>query len=154
MLERHIELCLPARGLVAEAVLLDAEAPQTCQALWERLPLAAETIHAMVSGCELYFLFPWIGPPPPRENQTVCTDAGDLFFYYAPWYAEDAASTGEIAIYYDRDAIPTGGAGLMAGTLVARLSQPEHRQAVADACEEIWRAGAEQLIIRRGREDT
>ncbi len=147
MPERLIELVLPKRNLVAQARLLEREAPSTCRALWERLPLEAETIHALVSGCELYILFPWHGPPPPRENSTVCTDAGDLFFYYAPWYSEGASSTGEIAIYYDRDSIPTGGAGLMAGNLFATIVT--QRAAFADACEAIWREGAERLIVRR-----
>lgn len=147
MPERLIELVLPKRDLVVQAHLLEHEAPHTCQALWERLPLEAETIHAMVSGCELYILFPWDGPPPPQENSTVCTDAGDLFFYYAPWYSEGASSTGEIAIYYDRDAVPTGGNGPMAGTLFATIVA--ERDAFATACEAIWREGAEALIVRR-----
>jgi hypothetical protein len=148
MPERRIELVLPRRGLVAAAALLDDEAPGACQRLWERLPLEAETIHAIVSGCELYILFPWEGAPPPRENQTIAADAGDVFFYYAPWYAAGAAATGEIAVYYDRDALPTGGDGPMAGTLVATIVAG--RRAFAEACEAIWREGAETLIVRRG----
>lgn len=147
-MERRIELVLPKRQLIAEAVLLDAEAPRTCEALWERLPLTAETIHAMVSGCELYILFPWEGEPPPRENDTIATDAGDLFFYYAPWHSQGATSTGEIAIYYDRDALPTGGDGPMAGALFATIVAG--RREFADACEAIWREGVETLIVRRG----
>jgi hypothetical protein len=145
---RRIELVLPKRRLVAEADLLDDEAPTICEALWQRLPLTAETIHAMVSGCELYILFPWEGEAPPRENDTLATDAGDLFFYYSPWYSPGAASVGEIAIYYDRDAVPTGGDGPMAGTLCATIVT--NRRAFADACEAIWREGAETLIVRRG----
>jgi hypothetical protein len=150
MPERLIELVLPKRGLVAQARLLEREASRTCRAIWERLPLEAETIHAMVSGCELYFLFPWAEEPPPRENNTACTDAGDLFFYYAPWYGAGASPTGEIAIYYDRDAIPTGGVGLMAGTLFATIVA--NGAAFADACEAIWHEGAETIIVRRGEE--
>src|SRR5438128_2232055 len=146
MARRGVELVFPKRGLVARAALLEDEAPLVCQMLWERLPIEAVTIHATVSGCELYVLFPWDGPAPPKENFTICPDAGDLFFYYAPWYAEGAQRTGEIAIYYARDAVPMGGEGVMAGTLVATLTH--EREAFADVCEAIWREGAEPLIIR------
>ena len=61
-----------------------------------------------------------------------------------------ASPTGEIAIYYDRDAIPTGGVGLMAGTLFATIVA--NRAAFADACEAIWHEGAETIIVRRGEE--
>jgi hypothetical protein len=151
LLARVIELLLPKRNLVARASLFEREAPRTCQMLWDRLPLVAETIHATVSGCELYVVFPWDELPPPKENVTLCPDAGDLFFYYAPWYAEGARPAGEIAIYYDRDAIPMGSQGMMAGTLFASITR--NRAAFAAACEAIWREGAETLILRRAEDE-
>jgi hypothetical protein len=147
MPKREIELVLPKRGLVARAILHENEAPRVCQMLWDRLPLEAETIHATFSGCELYVVFPWIGPPPPKENFTICTDAGDVFFYYAPWYADGAQPSGEVAIYYAREAVPMGGNGVMAGTLVASIT--DNQAGFADACETIWREGAETLLLRR-----
>lgn len=80
----------------------------------------------------------------------MCTDAGDLFFYYAPWYSEGSARLGEIAIFYDRDAIPMGGQGPMAGTLFGSIVV--NRAPFAAACGSIWREGAETLVIRRATE--
>ena len=144
---RYIDLVLPKRNLVARAALFDAEAPRTCELLWRRLPISAPAIHAMFSCCELFVTFPWDGEAPPQENYTACTDAGDLFFYYAPWYGDGVAPSGEIAIFYDRDAIPIGGNGLMAGVLFASIV--ENRDAFAAAAEAIWREGTETLIIQR-----
>jgi hypothetical protein len=149
---RYIELVLARRELVTRARLLDEAAPATCQAIWEVLPIQMPTIHAWVSGNEIYVVFPWERAPVPRENQTQHAQAGDLFYYYAPWYNQNARSSGEIAIYYDRDSQPLGGPGPMAGTLFAVID--EDLPAFTRACEEIWRDGAEQLEIRRGvRED-
>jgi len=148
--ERLIELVLAKRGVVARARLHQRQAPRTCQLLWDLLPIERESIHAIFSGCELYVVWPWEGEPPPRENFTVCTDAGDLFFYYAPWYHADARPGGEIAIYYDRDAIPTGGDGLMAGCLFATIV--ENGTAFAAACDAMSYQGAESLLIRRAAE--
>jgi len=147
MPDRVLELFLPKRNLLARAAFLEHEAPHTCQMLWDRLPLQAQTTHVIVSGCELFVLFPWDRPPPPRENFTVCPDAGDLFFFFAPWYSTGAQPAGEIAVYYDRDAIPMGGSGMTADSLFASITQ--NRPAFAAACEAIWREGAETLILRR-----
>ena len=150
MSDRMIELALVRRGVVARARLLEREAPRTCQLLWDLLPLELECIHAIFSGCELYVVWPWDGEPPPRENLTACTDAGDLFFYYAPWYHPDARPSGEIAIYYDRDAMPTGGGGLMAGSLFATIV--ENQPAFAAACDAMSHQGVDTLIVRRAGE--
>lgn len=148
MADRTIELVLPKRDLVTRARLLEREAPGICQLLWERLPLELFTIHAWYSGCEVYAVFPWSGAAPTRENTTICTDGGDLFFYYSGWYRKDAEPQGEIAIYYDRDAVPMGSDGVMAGTLFATIT--DNRERFAEACEEIWTHGSETLVIRRG----
>jgi len=148
MPRRTIDLILPKRNIVARARMLETEAPRTCEFIWERLPIESQIIHAWYSGCEVYFHFPWRGVTPPKENTTICTDAGDLFFYYAPWYRADAKPSGEIAIYYDRDAIPMGTAGPMAGSLFAEIFSG--RAKFARACESIWTEGSETLLIRRG----
>jgi hypothetical protein len=141
-----IELVLRRSGVVARARLLEREAPRTCQLLWDLLPIELESIHAIYSGCELYVVWPWQGDPPPRENFTACTDAGDLFFYYAPWYQAGASPGGEIAVYYDRDAVPTGRDGPMAGSLFATIV--ENRSAFAAACDAMSYRGVETLLIR------
>ena len=143
-----IELVLPKRDLTVRARLLEGSAPRTCELVWQKLPIEAPTIHGWYSGSELYTVFPWDGEAPPRENTTVCTDAGDLFFYYAPWYRVAAAASGEIAIYYGRDAIPMGSESMMAGSLFAEIVSD--RGVFADTCESIWTEGAETLIVRRG----
>ena len=150
MADRYVELALPKRNLVARARLLDQEAPQTCQLLWERLPIAAETIHAQFSGCKLYVLFPWDGTPVPRENFTVCTDAGDLFFVWSGWSGPAGAGTVEVAVFYDRDAVPMGANAPHPGVLFATVV--DNLSGFAEAGEAIWREGSETLIISRSGE--
>ena len=146
---RVIELVLPKRGLITPARLLEREAPITCASIWKRLPIEEPTIHGWCSGDELYVVFPWEEEVPPRENTTVCTNAGDLFFYYAPWFHSYAKPSGEIAIFYGHDAIPMGSNDMMAGTLFAQIES--NNESFAEASEEIWTGGSEPLVIRRGR---
>ena len=37
-------------GVISEAILLDEEAPETCQALWDSLPIHTRTIHTFAAG--------------------------------------------------------------------------------------------------------
>lgn len=145
---RIIELVLPNRGLTTPARMLEQEAPSTCDLIWKRLPIEVATIHGWYSGDELYAVFPWEEGAPPQENTTVCTNAGDLFFYYSPWYHSSAKHSGEIAIFYGHDAIPMGSKDMMPGTLFARIAS--NNKSFADACESIWTDGSEPLVIRRG----
>jgi hypothetical protein len=152
MPDRTIELVLPKRRVIVRARLLEREAPTVCQLIWERLPLELPVTHAWYSGCEVYSVFPWSGTEPCQENSTICTDAGDLFFYYSRWFGHNAEPHGEIAVYYDRDAVPMGSSAPMAGSLFATIDTAADRIQLAAACEEIWTEGSETLVIRRAED--
>ena len=60
---RQIELALKLKGVRAVATLLEEEAPRTCNAVWDALPIEGETYHAKWAGRELYTLTPPFGDP-------------------------------------------------------------------------------------------
>jgi len=72
------------------AELLEKNAPKTCEAFWEILPLAHK-VHTYPEGYEISF------KPLPMsvelENETEIVDAGDVV-YYQPWK--------EVCIFYGR----------------------------------------------------
>ena len=55
---RRIELSLKQKKVRAVATLLEDEAPRTCTALWDMLPIDGETYHAKWAGREIYTLLP------------------------------------------------------------------------------------------------
>ncbi len=78
---RYIELEM--QGVVAVARLLDEQAPLTCQALWERLPIQDRTIHVAWSGAAWrteanYQLRPQNAV---RENLVTELQAGDIIYH-------------------------------------------------------------------------
>ncbi|MCY3555799.1 MAG: DUF3830 family protein [Gemmatimonadetes bacterium] len=77
---RRIRLSFVNEDVSVEAEMLEDEAPRTCQAVWDALPLVEEGIHAVYSGSEIaYFLSEDMVIPP--ENLTSCTLPGDICYY-------------------------------------------------------------------------
>jgi len=65
-------------------VLLDQEAPKTCDRIWQALPLKGKLMHGSVTGREVFLpLFERLEIPP--ENQTIYPIEGDLVYYYKPY---------------------------------------------------------------------
>jgi hypothetical protein len=67
----------------AIALLHDNEAPQTCQQIWEQLPLTGLLQHGNVDGPAVFLPLPKDLRLQP-ENQTVYPIEGDLMYYYKP----------------------------------------------------------------------
>lgn len=67
----------------AVAVLLDEQAPITCNAIWKALPVKGSLMHAIVEGREAFLpLLERLNIPP--ENQTIYPITGDLVYYHKP----------------------------------------------------------------------
>ena len=107
---RQIEISFTKRNVRGVATLLEEEAPLTCDAVWNALPLEGDAYHARWAGREVYTLVPPLGADPGKENATIMPIGGDLLYFEV-----DAASidipperrTGEplidIALFYGRN---------------------------------------------------
>lgn len=150
---RQICLELPGSGCWFEIELLEREAPRTCQAIWEALPIEAEAFQARRSGKELFMLTDPI-PYTEAENATSQCSPGDVFYVYLPvdWedrhdaYAVHPSGLYDIAFIYGADALLRGPEGPVAGNLFGRIRD---HAVFAAACEAMWLTGSQRLALRR-----
>lgn len=103
---KRIAIMLGKAMMTAE--LLEEDAPKTCKAVWDRLPLEGQAMPSITSGSEVFLtLGPSLGIP--FENQTIYPIPGDLVFYLQPRSYVDGEVKGHerhretIAIVYGRD---------------------------------------------------
>ena len=163
MADRYIEVSLVKRGITCTAQLLDDRAPITCAAVWDALPLGGDVYHAKYARNEIYALFPpFATSEPPLENPTVTPIPGDLCYF-----AFAGAELGTKAYGYDREVRPgttlvdlalfyernnlllNADVGWVPGTVWGQIT--EGLPAMAEACNDLWRTGAEgeTLSFRR-----
>ncbi|GHH82985.1 hypothetical protein GCM10018793_43960 [Streptomyces sulfonofaciens] len=166
MTDRFIEVSLAKRGVTCTAKLLDDRAPLTCAAVWEALPLGGDVYHAKYARNEIYALFsPFTDKEPPLENPTVTPIPGDLCYFSfngtqlgSQAYGYSSTDAGveagavmvDLALFYERNNLLLNGdlgwiPGIVWGQVVDGLDR------MADACQDLWRAGAlgETLSFRR-----
>ncbi|NJQ15573.1 DUF3830 family protein [Streptomyces bohaiensis] len=154
--ERFITVSLAKRGVSCTAKLLDDRAPITCGAVWDALPLGGDVYHAKYARNEIYTLLaPFAAEEPPLENPTITPIPGDLCYFTftqtqlatksygyddsAPHH--ERSTVVDLALFYERNNLLINGdagwvPGIVWGSVVEGL--PE----VADACQDLWRAGA------------
>jgi hypothetical protein len=147
-LPHQIRFTFLAEGVSAIADLLEEEAPTTCHALWERLPIAATAQHARYSGSEGVLLLPFSLRLAP-ENATSDVFPGDIgFTWFAPGssYGVTEEIT-EICWFYDRDARPTMPEGPVPVNVFARFR--EGSEAFYQVSKRMAREGVKSLIIER-----
>jgi hypothetical protein len=81
------------------ATLLEKKSPQTCQIVWEALPLTSVVRHSRWSGREVNFEIKTTNKP-KKENQTIFTSIGEVV-YWREWPLESEPKVSEVlAIYY------------------------------------------------------
>jgi Protein of unknown function (DUF3830) len=155
---RRIELVLKLKGVRAVATLLEDEAPRTCNAVWETLPIEGDTYHAKWAGRELYTLVPPFPVGPGEENATITPIPGDvLYFDVSPDTIDLSVALRrqhpkglvDLAVFYGRNNLLLGPAGFMPGNLFATIT--DGLAEYARACNELFREGManERFIIRR-----
>lgn len=167
-MERFIEVSFAKRGVRCIARLLDDRAPRTCAAVWDALPLVGEVFHAKYARNEVYSLFPAFAEQEPGlENPTITPIPGDLvYFSFADWqlgtsshgYGDSANHAGhqalvDLALFYERNnLLLNADTGFVPGSVFGTVV--EGLEAMADACQDLWRAGAvgETLNFRKARE--
>lgn len=153
---RYMEIRLEQRGVACLARLLDDEAPRTCAAVWEALPLSGNVFHAKYARNEIYT---FVKPPatdPGLENPTITPIPGDVC--YIPFaagqlpgraygYSEDEAAAGEervvdLALFYGRNnLLLNADIGFVPANVFAAIE--ENLAELAAACNDIWRRGSE-----------
>ncbi|MFC8430817.1 DUF3830 family protein [Streptomyces sp. NPDC057253] len=163
MADRYIEVSLVKRGITATAKLLDDRAPITCAAVWSALPLAGDVYHAKYARNEIYALFtPFAENEPPLENPTVTPIPGDLCYFsfagtqlgtQSHGYDREVrpdATVVDLALFYERNNILLNGdVGWVPGTVWGQVT--EGLDALAEACNDLWRAGALGETLRFSR---
>lgn len=103
---RHIRLTFIASRESVLAELLDDEAPNVCQLIWDSLPIESKTIHGMYSGAEV-FLMMEKAQPVPAENMCQLPLPGELLYFYDPSVGAvgNRKPVGELVIVYGRGVV-------------------------------------------------
>ncbi|MFH0848808.1 MAG: DUF3830 family protein [archaeon] len=150
---RRIKISFPEVGVEAKADLAESDAPKTCEAIWNLLPIKATALHDIWSGHQV-FLF--IEPTRIIEYENVSrlldVNPGDLFYYYRkPHYFRGAPygkiEASEIGIVYDRDTQPRGPHGVKAVNLFGAVT--ENMSGLAAACEKMIEEGKKSILLER-----
>lgn len=154
---RNITISLDKRGVSCIARLLDEQAPRTCAAVWDALPLTGQAYHAKYARNEVYTLLsPFARNSPGRENPTITPIPGDVcYFGFEPWeignpaygyepgsaaHAEQGAT--DLAIFYGRNnLLINGDAGWVPGNVFATIV--EGLTEMAEAAQDLWLRGVE-----------
>ncbi len=162
---RSIDISLDKRGVSCRARLLDAEAPRTCQAVWDALPQSGSAYHAKYARNEVYTLVPpFAEPKPGRENPTITPIPGDVvYFSFEKWQLatpshgysaseqpHQAAQIVDLALFYERNnLLINGDAGWVPGNVFATIE--EGLAEMAAAAQDLWLRGVEgeTLSFRR-----
>ena len=162
---RHMIIKLESRGVSCRARLLQEQAPGTCAAVWDALPVSGGAFHAKFARNEVYTLLPRITAAPRRENPTVTPIPGDVcLFDFEAWEignpafgyepgsaAHEAAGATDLAIFYGRNnLLINGDVGWVPGSVFATVE--DGLAEMADACNDLWRRGfeGERLTFARG----
>ena len=137
----------PDEGVGAAARLLD-EAPETCRAAVEALPVSGLARHGIYSGSEIYLVLPGLLTP-PREHATTIVRPGDVGFLTvgkgSGYGIEESYS--EICWFYDLDATPSMPEGPIAVNVFARL---EDADAFFAVCRRMRLEGAKRIEVAPG----
>lgn len=65
-----------------KAILLEENAPQTCNIIWDKLPLEGDLHYAKIAGKEVYTIVPILLRPPIEKGMSTTTlDLGSIIYY-------------------------------------------------------------------------
>ncbi len=164
---RYIDISLQKRGITCVARLLDEQAPRTCAAVWDALPLGADVYHAKYARNEIYTFVPtFTEVAPGPENTTITPIPGDVvYFPFEQWqmanpgYGYDAGSVQrevehvvDLAVFYERNNLllnPDYGfvPGNVFATIVRGLDE------IAAGAQDLWRRGSEGETLHFARRE-
>lgn len=154
---RFLQIRLERRDVTCVARMLDSDAPRTCDAVWDALPLAGDVFHAKYARNEIYtFSPPFAAVEPGLENPTITPIPGDVC--YIPFtagqlprgaygYRDGEAAAGQshvvdLALFYGRNnLLINGDVGFVTANVFATVI--DNLEGMAEACNDIWRRGSE-----------
>lgn len=154
MQTRRLKLTFLSTGEAVYADLLDNEAPEMCNLVWNRLPEEQKAIHGMYSGAELFVLIA-DAPPSPGENLVQLPLPGELLYFYDEGRGAVGARkpVGEICIVYGRGVVLRAHEGVPTqASLFARIpgDWKHDWNPFAQACRRCRWEGPQVLRIERG----
>jgi hypothetical protein len=149
---RKIRISFPDEKVTAVADLLEADCPNTCEAIWRLLPLRIAAVHDIWSGHQILAHLDPGFVLPPENVLTYIPVPGDIFYYYRPSHYFRGSPYGrresaEIGIVYDRDTRPQGPRGPHAVNLFANISA--NLEDFARACEDMIAHGRKTLLLEK-----
>lgn len=164
---RYIDIALQKRGITCVARLLDEQAPRTCAAVWDALPLGADVYHAKYARNEIYTFVPTFAEVSPgRENTTITPIPGDVvYFPFQQWemanaaYGYDAGSAQrsaehiiDLAVFYERNNLLLNpDVGFVPGNVFATIVRG--LDDIAAGAQDLWRRGAEGETLHFARHE-
>jgi hypothetical protein len=136
--------------------LLEDDCPDTCDALWDVLPLRVAAIHDIWSGHLVRAQLENDVLIRPENVLTYLPMPGDVFYYYRPpQYVRGApygrSESADIGIVYARDTRPQGPRGPEAVNLFGTISSG--LEDFANVCEAMIRDGKRELLIERAEQN-
>jgi hypothetical protein len=151
-LPRRIRISFPDDRASAVADLLEEDCPNTCEALWNLLPLRLRAVHDIWSGHQVLAHLENNLVLDPENGLTYLPVPGDIFYYHRPPHyfrgsPYGRAESAELGIVYDRDTRPQGPRGPQAVNLFANISSG--LEAFASACEDMIYRGQKELLIEK-----
>lgn len=143
---RQIQLVFPQEDVIAVADLLWNKAPQTCEAICERLPIQGPVHQAIYSGSESVMLLEEVLRL-PQENARSEISRGEVGFAWLEagssyGVTEDFA---EICWFYDVDARPSMWEGPVDVNVFAQIVEPADE--FYQVCRRIRREGVKPAEI-------
>jgi hypothetical protein len=151
-LPRQIRIAFEDGSGAAIAELIEDDAPTTCAAVWEMLPLRVAVVHDIWSGHLILAHLDADVVVPPENVLTYIPMPGDVFYYYRPPHYVRGAPYGrsesaELGFVYDRDTRPQGPRGPEAVNLFARITSSIEE--FARACESMIIRGQQTLVLEK-----
>lgn len=152
-LTRRLKISFPKLRAWALADLLEDDAPNTSNTVWDTLPIKTKAIHDIWSGHQIFFHLEPIIKLPAENMLTYLPKVGDVFYYYRPPHYFRGAPYGkvedaEIGVVYDRDSRPQGPRGPKAVNVFASLST-EGLSEFQKACEGLIYGGSTDVEVSR-----
>ena len=148
----HVKLELVKRAVSVDLKLRWSSAPENCRALLGLLPLRRQVWHAKYANNEIYLLCRTPEPKPRPEALTMYPSRGDLMMLPLPQGIplpkdlpgiESGDPVLDVAYFYEGGNSLLGGPpGPLAGTIVATVERLDDIDRMAEACRDVWFAGA------------
>ena len=150
---RHIRLTWVTTGESVVAEMLDDEAPQVCQLVWDMLPIENKSIHGQFSGAEVFVLLD--NPQPaPKENFVQLPLPGEILYFFDAGgnVTSGNRQAAEICVIYNRGVTLKGAEGASGyAHLFARIPGDWKYDWLpfAQACRKVRHEGPQRLRIER-----